>query len=258
MDTIETIEQIESDFAAGEPPFDNIEFPEERLLEEVKNQKTDTDVTVYLNKEERLQLLSSFSMLDYNRDANQLVDNLLELHAWEPRLFDPWYIQGSGQMEYYFEEIGFRYPNRDAKAWAKNSRILREKYSGKWSELLLETGCDAKKLVEQLDEDGFNVLKGVKVSPMFARFVDEYVADLDNLWELDIPVDTHISKISQELFQEDLSDDEIRDRWYFYAIQNNIDRSVVDGALWQIGNNRDEWGADYLKELLDTDELEYL
>lgn len=258
MDTIPKIKRIEQDFTEQNEPFDDVQFPEERLLSQIKVMIGDTDEPVSLSMEDRLRLVSAFATFDYNRDANQLVDNLLELQANYNQFFDAWNVNTEGELEYAFEEIGFRYPSRDAHAWATNCEILRHKYHGKWHELLMDTGLDAPSLIERLSSDDFLVLKGVKVGPMYARIVSDEVAELNKLWELDIPVDTWVRKISQEIFQEDLSDDEIRDRWYFYGIQNDISRHIVDGALWQAGNNLDEWGADYLKEVLEVEEFEYL
>jgi len=258
MDTIKAIKTIEQDFSEKNEPFDDVTFPEERLLSEISVMVGDTDEPTTLSMEDKLRLLSAFSTFDYNRDANQLVDNLLELQQKHSQLFDAWNVNSKKAVEHTFEKIGFRYPSRDAHAWVKNCRILRQQYHGRWHELILDTGMDAEALIERLSNDDFNCLKGVKISPMYARFIDEYVADLDKLWELDIPVDTWVRKISKEIFQQDLTDDEIREHWYMYAIQNDIDRSVVDGGLWQIGNNRDEWGAEYLKEVLDLDELQYV
>jgi hypothetical protein len=96
---------------------------------------------------------------------------------------------------------------------------------------------------------------------MYCRIINDKVTELDKLWELDIPVDTWVRKISKELFEgedEDLSDDDLRDRWYLYGVSNSVDKHVVDGGIWQIGNNLNEWGGDYLKELLEVEELEHL
>jgi len=248
MERIDTIQRIERDFEEGAGPFSDVTFPEERLLRTIA---TDDDGEVWsFSMEDKMCLLSAFSMLDYNRDANQLVDNLIELHEKRPKWFDPMACpDGTVGVSHVFEKIGFRYPNRDANAWVKNQRIVRHQYHGKWAELLMETGLDAERLVERLESDGFNCLKGVKIAPMYARFTSEYVVELDNLWELDIPVDRHVRKLSSDLFErfdgDTTTDDEIREIWRLYGVRENVNRHVVDGALWQIGNNWSEWGEDY-------------
>jgi hypothetical protein len=257
MDALNAIEQIEQDFDERNEPFDDVVFPEERLLHEASVGAGTNDEPLDLSDEDTLRLVSMFSTFDYNRDANQLVDKILELQEREPKVFDAWKVPRL-PLDKLFDEVSLRYPNRDANAWSKNCRILREQYHGRWHELLLDTGLDAVTLVEQVRDDDFNCLTGDKIAPMYARIVSQEVAELDRLWDLDVPVDTWMRKISKEIFQEDLTDDEIRDRWYFYAIQNDISRHVVDGAIWQIGNNLEEWGGDYLKDVLEIDEFTYL
>lgn len=85
---------------------------------------------------------------------------------------------------------------------------------------------------------------------MYARIVNDNVAELTNMWHLEIPVDTHIRRLSKALFlQPEMSDDEIRVRWRHVAQSHDITRHVVDGALWHIGNKWDEWGEDYWNEV---------
>jgi hypothetical protein len=251
MEPIDAIKQINKDFTEQNEPFDTIQFPEERLLESVPNE----------TMEDRLCLISMFATFDYNRDANQLVDNIIELRRehgngfFEPSILA---MYSEDELSGIFKDVGFRYPNRDAKAWVKNCRILTEEYNGTWHELVLSSGCNAVALIDQLEENSFSCLKGVKIAPMYARIIGSEVCPMRNLFELDIPVDTWVRKISQEIFGEELSDDEIRDRWYFYSVQNDFARHTVDGGIWQIGNNLDGWGADYLKGVLEIDEFEYL
>lgn len=247
MNTLSAIERIEQDFKQGEPPFDNVTFPEERLLDELPHN----------SMEDRARLVTIFSTLDYNRDANQLVDKLLELHKGWPHLFEPQKVHSKKKVEHAFEKVSFRYGNRDANGWYKNCQILNEKYSGRVTELLLSVGADALNLVQRLEDDGFKYLKGVKIAPMYARIINDEVVTLDKLWELNIPVDLHIRRLSKELFDDDsLTDDEIREHWYMYGVTNNVDRHIVDGAMWQVGNNWDDWGKDYWEEVIDDASVE--
>lgn len=242
MSVSSRVSQIEEDFLGRNEPFDDVVFPEERLMSELPSETI----------EEQLRLASIFASFDYNRNANQLVDNIVELHRLASTWFDPSVIAELDEqvVENMFTEIGFRYPSRDAHAWVTNCRIIDQHYHGYWSELLLESGTDAIDLVDTLREDGFLVMKGVKIAPMYARIIDDFVVSLDNVWELDIPVDTHIRRLSRDLFDDpDMSDDEIREEWRGISIELNVNRQVVDGALWQIGNNWNEWGEDYWNSL---------
>jgi endonuclease III len=241
-ETIQTIERIEQDFEQGNGPFADVQFPEERLMEELPHK----------SMEDRAVLASIFSTFDYNRDANQLVDNLVELYD----VYQPWfdarqvtYEANEDVLAETFEEIGFRYPSRDAHAWYVNCEIVTNNYSGKWTELMLDTRLDAPSLVHRLSDEDFLCLKGVKIAPMYARILSENVAELYKLWELDIPVDTHIRTLSHKLFGDEYDDDGIRELWYMHGVTNDIDRHVVDGGLWLIGNNWNDWGEDYWNEV---------
>lgn len=234
------IEQINRDYQQRQPPFDSIEFPEERLLSE-------TGVT---DTEDRLRISSAFCTFDYNRTASQLVDNLIKLYEKRPTWFVPKALPDEDTVAEQFGEIGFRYPTRDAHGWVTNNQILMEKYDGKWADLLEFVEYDAYRLVEQLSEDGFLYLKGDKIAPMYARIIDNHAKPLTNLWNLEIPVDTHIRRLSTEFMAvKDPSDDDIRAFWRYVANNNDIERYVIDGALWQIGNNWDKWGEGYWQKI---------
>lgn len=243
MDAIEKVEQINDDFVNKNGPFADVTFPEERLLDEIECN----------SKEDALGLISMFASFDYNRDANQLVDNIIELREEYGKPFTRAYFISSyhpdivhrKSVSEVFEEIGFRYPNRDAKAWKKNCEIIHEQYNNSWSELLLETGCDALNLVEQLEEDGFHVLKGDKVAPMYCRIIDDYIAPMEGLWLLDIPTDTHIIRLTEDLTGEEMSKDDIRAWWNVVAAQIDLELHTIDGGLWLIGSEWDDWGEEY-------------
>jgi|APHM01.1.fsa_nt_gi hypothetical protein len=258
METLNAIQTIQDDFEAQQPPFDNIQFPEQRLLEEL-------DTFVWFGgMEDRLRALTLFATFDYNRNAGRLVDNIVELLDTRPRYEDHCRRHLNPSEVPVFEhvailqdtlsDIGFRYPNMDGRAWQKNCEILRENYHGMVSELLLSTQTDAEALVEQLRADEFLYLKGDKIAPMYARIVSENVCELSNLWALDIPVDTHIRRLSKDLFNfnDTATDDMIRSKWRYFATEYDIERQIVDGALWQIGNNWDEWGEEYWSGVVNT------
>lgn len=243
MSIIEKIERIEHDFSKDNPPFDNVTFPEERLLQEMDEKGYRMD------RERQLRLVSMFSTFDYNRNANQLVDNIIEL--WEERrwVFNPYEVP-QHDLSSVLEEVGFRYPNRDAQSWAKNCNILKEKYGGMWAKLLIDVDGDAPSLIQQLEKDDFNCLKGAKIGPMYARIINDNIVPLSNVWELNIPVDTHIRQLSQDLFDDlEMDDNAIREEWRDLAAETDINRHIVDGALWHIGNKWQDWGEEYWKSI---------
>lgn len=238
---MQAIQTIHADFTNRNDPFKDEMFPEEQLLEEVNPQ----------NEYEKAMLVTAFCTLDYNRDATQLKDNLVALYEESGVWFAPKTLTNDNQCNYtqdeladLMDEIGFRYKNRDARGLWRNYEIIAQKY-GTVQELLRSCDHDALKLVERLEEDNFLYLKGVKLAPFYARLVSDNVQELDNVWQLDIPVDVHIRRLSHDLFSDDLSDDEIRTEWRLAGHAEDISPAIVDGALWLIGNRWDEWGEDY-------------
>ena len=245
MDTIDAIERIEHDFAQRKPPFNDTQFPEERLLENLPAK----------SMEDKLKAISFFATCDYNRNASQLVGNLLQMHDRQPHFYDAYENPPSENViETTMEHIGFRYPSRDAHGWFKNNEILRNEYNGKWSELVMSCSCDAPTLRSRLVEDGFLYLKGDKLAPMYARIINDEVCPLSNLWELDIPTDVHIVRLTKDLADTDLdTKDDVRRWWRNIADDEGVNRHVVDGSLWLIGSNWDDWGEDYWNSVLSND-----
>lgn len=243
MSEIQKVEQIHKDFSQRNGPFTDEMFPEEQLIAETDPQ----------NEYERAMLITAFCTLDYNRDATQLKDNLVTLYedssVWfAPRtLTNPDSKYDAATLSQLMDHIGFRYKNRDARGLWKNYEIIAEKY-GTVQELLRSCDHDAVKLVERLEDDEFLYLKGVKLAPFYARLMSDNVAALSRVWELDVPVDVHIRRLSHDLFDDGLSDDEIRQQWADLC-EGHISPAVVDGALWLIGNRWDDWGETYWEEL---------
>lgn len=247
MNYIDAIRQIETDFENGSGPFNDVQFPEERLMKELPHN----------SDEDRAIIASAFSTFDYNRDANSLVDSLLDLYEMDDGYgtnhFDARDVLAldEDEMAAQFKSVGFRYPSRDSHAWSVNCEILLNEYAGRWTNLYEDVDYDAPSLVQRLRDDDFLCIKGVKIAPMYARIVDDEVAPLDNVWDLDIPVDTHIRRLSRELFDSpDAEDDEIREQWRHLGEQYDVNRAIVDGGLWHIGNKWNDWGEDYFEALL--------
>lgn len=238
-----SIKQISRDYTEQNAPFNALVFPEEYLLNTVENSDNK------LHAEQKLRFLTLFSTLDYNRNATQLAKNIIEFYTQTPHNLNPTQIDSEEKLTQQFQSIKFRYSSRDAHAWFVNSNIISDQYNGDISNLLEKVNYDAPDLVSQIRKDNFLYLKGKKIAPMYARFISTYIHPLTRLWKLDIPVDTHINRLTTNLIDQDLTNDETRFWWRNFANEYNISRHVVDGALWQIGNNWTEWGETYWNTL---------
>jgi N-glycosylase/DNA lyase len=69
------------------------------------------------------------------------------------------------------------------------------------------------------------------------------------MWSLDIPVDTHIHRLTEELTNTEMNNDDVRAWWGVIGERADIARHIVAGALWHIGNKWDEWGEEYWNEV---------
>lgn len=80
------------------------------------------------------------------------------------------------------KEVNTRYPNRDAEAYFYNCNLIYENYNNDWENLLEETKYSAPRLVDELKDKGFKMLKGDKLAPFYARVLNDEYKELDNLW----------------------------------------------------------------------------
>jgi len=202
-----------------------------------------------------------FCMLDYNRAVDNLVANMKELaERNSTRIFYPPAVVGINrdELQAEFKEIGFRYGNRDAKGFQQNSTIVTNEFGGSWQKVHAAAGYDAPTLVKILRDEDFKFIKGKKLAPFYARVVNDYVHPLDNVWQLDIPVDTWIRKLTQELLEQDMTDDEIREHWRQTGTELDISPAIVDGAMWIMGYSWDDWGREYFTELTGRETFKYM
>lgn len=232
MDIETLIETFENDYENKVGPFDPADFPESRVCMGVSNG-------------DMAEVLTYLVMLDYNRSADMLVDNILELYNDDQRWFDPELMSYADPdaVSEVFADIGFRYPNRDSTAWVENSATIAERFGGV-GDMLMAARYSAPELVELLRDHEIKYLQGDKLAPFYARVMHQHVAPLEDTHELPIPVDTHIRRLSKELFG-DVSDDEIRAKWTEASAKANTEALTVDRYLWLIGYNWDEGGEDY-------------
>lgn len=242
---IETlIETFEDDYENEVGPFDPSAFPEARVCSSVSNG-------------DMAEVLTYLVMLDYNRSADQLVDNILALYDDDQQWFYPHVVRAADPEDVadVFTDIGFRYPNRDATAWVENSETIADRFGG-IGDMLMTAEYSAPKLVELLRDHEIKYLQGKKLAPFYSRVMHQHVVPLHDTHELPIPVDTHIRRLTTELFkqqgrlQRKPTDDEIREFWTEHSAKANTEALTVDRYLWLIGYNWNEGGEDYWNEVV--------
>jgi hypothetical protein len=240
MSKFDKIEKINSDFENSKAGFDKTKFPEKRLSRK-------------LGEDKKLEYLTVFVMWDYNRSVDQLVENIIEIYNNDKNFFEVENVVENMTIEdlkNITNKVKTRYNNRDAEYYYDNVSIIYEEYNKDWENLLKTTNYDAKRLVEELREKNFKTLSGDKLAPFYARVINDEYKELENLWELEIPVDTHIRRLSKDLFdKENMSDDQIRQKWREIGEKLDISPHIIDGGLWQVGYDWDDWGKEYWRKL---------
>lgn len=240
MNTNATIKRVNEDYIDGCGPFDSDDyFHEFRVAADVASP-------------DEAEFLFFGASLAYNRGAAQLWENNRELYERNPQYFTPSACRELGEehLSDVFEDIGYRYHNRDAKYWHRNAEILSRNYCGTVTKLLRDVDYDAVKLVERFEEDGFYCLSGDKIGPFVARLLHERVHSLKRLHELEIPVDVHIRRLTNDLLGTEMNDEAIRQWWREYCAEHDdVDPVLVDRPLWLIGSYWNEWGEEYWQEV---------
>lgn len=242
------VKSVITAFREQKEPFETARFPEQTVLD-------------HAPEEDHLAILSYGASLDYNRDATRMWQNIAELYARCPDWFEPEEAATASltEMEDVFKDIGIRYYNRDAKSWHENSATIAERF-GSWDGLVETANHDAPTMVETLREQNIKYLQGTKIAPFYVTIVHDFVHELDRVWEVDVPVDVHVRKLSTALFDSEYSavagytrnthhdpmdDDKIRALWSKLGDESDITPWSIDGALWLIGANWTEWGQDF-------------
>lgn len=232
--------KIKNDFEDNKQGFNKNKFPEKRL-------------TNKLGDRYKLEYLSTFVMWDYNRSVDNLVENIIKIYNKNKQFFDVEYVLNNlseKDIKETTNNINTRFKNRDAKYYYENVNTIGNKYNKDWNNLLKESDYNALKLVNELRSSNFKTLKGDKLAPFYARVINDEYTELDGLWELNIPVDTHIRRLSKDLFdKKNITDDEIRNKWKEIGEELNLPVYIIDGALWQIGYEWEDWGEEYWNNL---------
>lgn len=238
-DENKVIERVYDESKKMEGPFKNSDLPEKKLVD-----KYDKDV---------LELLSYGCMLDFNRNASRMWANIEDVYNDNPEIFNPTLVvenYSKEKLSDILSEYGFRYPNRDSKGWFENSKIIYERYSKDWNNLIKKSGKDGERLCNLIKQEDFIFLSGDKLCPFYVKTVHTFHTELSNIWNIPIPVDVHVRNVTMEISEEKIENDqEIRNYWRRKGKNYNIDPTYIDTALWLIGNNWNTWGEEYIQEL---------
>lgn len=145
----------------------------------------------------------------------------------------------------------------DPHIWYRNCLTFYREYENEPYNLVAENGFDAVTLLEFMRSDEekskYLSLTGDKVGALWVRLVDEQIEDLDRIEEVQIPVDSHIRKLTKSLLGEDLTDTEVRDFWFGIRDRTGLVPVQIDKPLWLLHKFKEQPRfGDYLSEQIDA------
>lgn len=137
----------------------------------------------------------------------------------------------------------------DPHIWYLNSLSLYRYFDSDPRNMLAEADYDALDLLTLVRSDEYNnrflSLTGKKIGPLWVRFMDEEIHELDRIHEIEIPVDTRIQNITNTLLGTDYSKRQVRDVWREVCDQTGLIPVRLDQPLWLMDKFLDE-GDEYL------------
>lgn len=240
-DSVETLDRIVSDYHTDSGPYQHETFPEAAMVRSIETG-------------ERAFFLTFGSALDYQRPAERHWTKMGEIWNENQWAFSPELVlEREDELYDLFGEKGIRFPNRDAGTWLKLARTFRDRHDNDPLNLVEDVDYHAPSLVDHVQsEDGYPFLGGDKISPMWARFIHEYVDELEEMFLVDVPVDVHVRNVTAVLATGDvnhdleLSNDDVRSFWTEFCRQYDHDSVAIDKSIWLIGLNWEDWGKEYL------------
>lgn len=135
----------------------------------------------------------------------------------------------------------------DPHVWYLNSLTLYRDFDSNPMNLLEETGYNAPELLKFVRSDDysdrFHSITGDKVGPLWVRLLDEEIHELEDIHEIDIPVDSRIQSITKTLMSEDYTKAEARNEWRDICDKTGLVPVRMDQPLWLIDKFIDDGDA---------------
>jgi endonuclease III len=199
-------------------------------------------------KEHALYLTYVIS-IDYMTDAEKLWAKSRGAYELYPERFGPEGILKASpkSVETFVRKLGARFGSSAGKTWKTVSKVLAEKYDGDPRNITKEP-LEVARLKERLKD--FPYLRGNKLSNFYIRAMGEkQLFKVDNLNELDIPVDkqvarftmyTGVLKLLSEQFvgcpQENPLRSLIEEAWRDAAVKLGTAPWKLDEPMWTVGS----------------------
>lgn len=237
--------EILKDYENLEGPFNETILPEKKVIDDIEGKK---DRSLYLT------LTASINYRKETEGENGLwktSKKLWDKHNWVFRPSEVTEKQYSKLID-IFSEAGFNW--QDSHIWYKICLALKREFNSNPVSLLEENEYDALQTLEFIknkEPKKFPYLKGDKISSLWLRLMHEEVQELENIEEIDMPVDIHIISVTNELMDRDYTNSEkdkkeIRNIWKETCEKNGIVPVRLDQPLWLIHKYWEKWGNEYI------------
>lgn len=245
-----TIYTILDDYDSLLGPFDENILPEKKVIRDIEGEK------------EKSLFLTLTASVDYRKETegeNGLWKTSKRLWERENWVFRPDEVAKNDYSELIdlFEDAGWNW--KDPHIWYRISLTLYRRFKSNPLNLIEENKCDAVKIQKYMRKKHsrkFPYLKGDKINSLWLRLMHEEIRPLSRIEEIALPVDTHITSITNYLLGKSYSNSKdekskIRQFWRSFCRENGIVPVRLDQPLWLIHKHWQNWGREYLAEIQD-------
>lgn len=175
-----------------------------------------------------------------------------------PGLFDPAKLVGDsrgGELGDRLEQIDLM-DSRDSDWWYRAAKTLYREFDSDPRVLLQTCDYDTESVRSTIEQYDFPGLSGQKVRALWLRLMNDEVHPLDNIAEVDIPVDFHIVDITGKLrgtafdSRDEADKAEVRKLWSVICDQYELTPVHVDIPIWLLNKYWDSGGKEYVESTL--------
>ena len=239
--------EVYDDFRNANEPFEPDHMPEHRVR---GGFTSDSDYCLFLT------LVASIDKRKETSGENGLWNVAKRLWKNEHWIYEPTTLitdhTYSDLIDLFTETPTFNY-FEDPHVWYLNSLALYRYYESDPMRLLEEANYDAPTLLDIVRKDRreqFHSLGGKKVGALWMRLLHEEVHSLDRIRQVDIPVDSRIENVTNELLGVNYSKAEVRNFWREFCIEYDLIPVEIDQPLWLLDKYSNEWGEEYLRGII--------
>lgn len=208
--------------------------------------------------------LTLTTALNRQRDAEMLYSNFEQLwhdEHWIFELDDLVSEDRYDELEDLFVKEGLRFGKEDAQVWYEIARTLVREHDSNPMNLFRSFDFDRERIAQHVINatgDGrfysynFPVLRGDNTRPTWLRLINNQVHPLGEMGGADISANSHIISFTNRLLDTEYTraaedKERVREFWRDVCEGYPISPSDVDGPIWYIDRDWEDWGKRYFE-----------